>query len=235
VSPLPLPLPSPLPSPSLWALLNLYGWWRLAPLLFCSPNHPPTHPHLHTPNSWCLGQPNANIHNATWVSQSPGGDTIVIPSSIVSSYYIFVYGFLNCSFSIVAHVASDNSTTRLVPGQPQRGFVPASSYDFYSFGVDVAQNFTFTVTPLSGTVVMFINPCVAELQCSTQRPSVARHTWTSTSSLSAQVVSISTKDPHACSSCTYVISVYASTDANYTIVAASSSTNSSVIVLQVGG
>ncbi len=66
-------------------------------------------------------QPQPTILNGTWVSMSPGGDTIVIPTTIVGSYYIGVFGFQNSSFSIVAHVVSDNSTTRLVPGVPQVG------------------------------------------------------------------------------------------------------------------
>jgi hypothetical protein len=87
----------------------------------------------------------------------------------------------------------------------QRGFVPAGSYDYYTFLVDVKLNFTFTVTATSGAVSMYINACQTnETACASRRPSSRAYTWSSASSLSSQVIAITDRDRFACSGCMYV-------------------------------
>ena len=116
--------------------------------------------------------------------------------------------------------------------------MPTGQYDYFTLSVAEKLDYTFTVTPITGAVSVFVNPCgtgLPESQCGAYRPSRTYNVWSSAASLSSQVVFISSTDTNACARCVYVVAVYASSASNYTIVASgtSSAGNNSAITLQV--
>jgi hypothetical protein len=165
--------------------------------------------------------PNPSRQNGTWKSIAWGSDIITIPSTVIGTYYISVFGFTSSSFALTAHLQSDNTSVQLSPGVPHIGFTVATEYDYYRLPVGDKANLTFLVTNLAGSVTMVINPCTTSGfdMCRPVYPTLSNKTWSTTSSASGQLIRISASDSHACEACVYIIGVYSNdAPANYTIL-----------------
>lgn len=177
--------------------------------------------------------PNPTLSNNTWVSLRQGSDMIFANNLVIGPLYIGVFGFTNASFAIVVHAASGNSTTQLVDGQPSFGSVNATDYLFFAYSIDDAADVTFTVTPLFGSVAMYVNTCQGSSlsNCINRRPYAVNYQWNANDSLSSESIFISKTDPHACSNCLYIIGVLGNTQSDF-VVMGSLSWNSTAISLQ---
>ena len=176
--------------------------------------------------------PNPTLGNGTWVSLGMGDD-IIIAHNVSGVMYIGVFGFTNSSFSVVAHVTSGNSTTQLVNGRPQFGTVKATDYQYFAYSNDALGNLTFTVTPLTGVVGLFVNTCVnmSLTQCNVRRPTATSYQWSANASLTGETIRISKLDPKACAGCVYVVGVLGVADSNFTLIG-STDASSAAIALQ---
>lgn len=165
--------------------------------------------------------PNPTLSNGTWVSLAQGNDMIVAHQVPAGLMYIGVFGFTNSSYSLVAHVASDNSTTQLVNGHVTFGAVDASNYMYFSFSMDDGADLTVTVTPLFGAVNLYINTCsgVPLSQCFGRRPTSSFNTWNAAGSFSGEAVTIPKTDQRACAGCWYIIGVLGVQASNFTVLA----------------
>lgn len=174
-----------------------------------------------------------NATHFDWSARSFGQDSITIPKSRLhlGNYYIAVYAFTNCSFTIVAHL---DGPIDLQDGVPQSAEVSQEASRYFQLQVDDAHrgqicapsflnliacwsptDIVFTVTPILGSVWLFIS--------NVDQPVV--DDWNSYFwySMTGQPnVVIHRDDRHWCTHCTYYVLVYGETDAVFTIQASTS-------------
>jgi len=161
--------------------------------------------------------PTPSFANHTWAAYSYREDSITIPSSELTAgvYYISVFAFSNCSFTIVA---SFKDTVSLQDGVPQAGQVEKESMAYYTLTVPSGVNsITIDTTRYNGTSYLYVS--------TTTKPThddPTSYQWSSTNDYSNNRLVLApsgkSNDPFKVPA-TYYIGVYGRTFAQYQIVA----------------
>jgi hypothetical protein len=157
-------------------------------------------------------KPNRTHH--TWSGRSYRDDAITLGADTLhyGTYYISVYAFNNCTFSILA---SFRRMATLQDGVPQAGSVVKEQQAFYSItvGSDL-EELVVTLTPSSGSGYLYMS--------TGGEPTRENAMWHSTFFLSGQSINVPRHDSNFCSFCTYYIMVYGNRKCDYTLLASAS-------------
>jgi len=163
-----------------------------------------------------------------WAGVAYRDDSVVItrfdthyclPSSSSTScvYYIAVYGYSNCRYSISASFTSSQS---LQIGVPVSGTVSVHTMQFYTFEVsDANSDISIAVTARDGNVNLFV--------AVNYEPSQTNYTWAQQGWFSGDVLTLRHADAGFCASspsgapCVYYLGVYGISASNYTLTVSS--------------
>jgi len=150
--------------------------------------------------------------NYTWKATSNRGDSITVghsdPKFCRCDYYISVYAFTACSYSIVAFYAAIQN---LQNGVPVNGVVRVNAWVYYRLRIseDVSE-ITFTLTPQDGDPDLYIS--------TSGEPNKTSSMWKATGQQTTSTIVISSNDVHFCSNnCSYYVGIYGVSGSNYTL------------------
>jgi hypothetical protein len=154
-----------------------------------------------------------NSTNAQYMAYSWGADTIVIHNaSAGTDFYIAVYApEYFTTFSIVASVDLSENAVMLVSGEPMADHLAAGASRLYYLNVydaDQSQDITITVSPLTGSVDLFV------LNDTSSVPNATHFTW-STRQASRISGVIFIPRGQSCSDCTFLVSAYANSASDF--------------------
>lgn len=151
-----------------------------------------------------------------------GDDVISVESAAAGMYHISVTAYFQTSqFSLTATVSpgggggggggDDSPVITLVNGSPQDGAVAVDLYQYYYLAVageGSRPEVRVVASPKDGDIDVYVSVCEGTAsRCADIRPRAGAATWSSDESLSQEEVKISSDDPEACVSCTYVVGV----------------------------
>lgn len=163
---------------------------------------------------------NPTMQNYTWMAMAYRDDSITIPRTDPNfcygcTYYIGVYSFTACSYSILA---TFDEEAHLVEGEPQSGQVAKGALHYYRFQMaGHRSDLTISVTPQSGQASLYVTTGV-------HLPTTTDYHWRAISFGGSVSMVIHAGEPHYCSGsqCFYNIGVYGLTATHYSIVATTS-------------
>ena len=187
----------------------------------------------------CKGRniyPNGTYYH--WMSNGWGSDSVLITKddkffnggSMRGTYNIGVKDpFTSGSFSILVN-NNPKSIQNLAQGIPQHGELESSSIAYFSFSNYMMDDITITVTPLSGSVKLYvttrenlINDIYSNL------PSASNFKWSSDTSKDRYKISITTTTANFCIHCDYLIAVVSSSEPSTFSITAKNKLNFSVL------
>lgn len=160
-----------------------------------------------------------NATDREWEARSYREDAITIVKSRlrVGTYYIAVYAFTNCSFTVLA---SYSARSQLQDGTPQGGIVSKEAMRIYTFHVsnNALQDVSFVLTPTSGSTFLF-----AGLSPNIEYSNTSSYLWSSYDALQSQTIVVRRdSDANFVSSGTYYVMVYGLQASQYTLLATTS-------------
>jgi hypothetical protein len=162
-----------------------------------------------------ITHPSTSVYN--WSAMAYRGDAITVshsdPKFCQCDYYIAVYAFTSCSYSIMAWYASIQN---LQNGVPTNGMVQLHAWVYYRIRVSGGiTDITFSLTPQNGDPDIYISTA--------GEPNSTSSMWRQTGQQSTSLIRIDGSDPNFCSdNCTYYIGVYGVSGSNYTLTAVTS-------------
>eukprot|EP00457_Paulinella_chromatophora_P000073 gb/GEZN01000073.1/.p1 GENE.gb/GEZN01000073.1/~~gb/GEZN01000073.1/.p1 ORF type:complete len:2576 (+),score=267.19 gb/GEZN01000073.1/:57-7784(+) len=98
--------------------------------------------------------------NYEYESLRNGGDSVFIPNSNASTWWIAVYGFTNSTFTVTVTILTKDKTIQLVNGVPQTGRLEAGGMQYYRFQTpaDIANaELRFSVSRTYGDPDLYLN------------------------------------------------------------------------------
>lgn len=169
--------------------------------------------------------PGAGPENHVWNSTLSTTDTVILGIADVHdllALYIGVHGYTNASFTVLAFAS--NSHINLTDGMPQIAYGLFSRYTYFSFSLQGAQDFTITVTPLSGDPDLYVSTSIPF-------PSMdaGQYTWVS-KNFGFDMIDILTTDPDFVADATYYIAVHSFAETMFAITV--STWNSTTIIVE---
>mmetsp|Transcript_3149 Transcript_3149/g.4876 ORF Transcript_3149/g.4876 Transcript_3149/m.4876 type:complete len:2519 (-) Transcript_3149:278-7834(-) len=189
--------------------------------------------------------------NYTWMTAFWGADTLTIQHSDLSEYcvpvpsegkncelFIAIYGWQNCSYSIVAQMDEGAlHPVALVDGQPQSGHVALGSYAYYTFFINdhdhslLPAGLTITLTSTDGG-----DQDIYLLFSDEEEPGKNHFDYASTNFAGvSDEVRVSAGDAHYCINCMVHIAVFGFKPGHYSIVATSRNVQELQSGVAVGG
>ena len=187
----------------------------------------------------CKGRNNfPNDSYYDWKSNGWGSDSVLITKDdkffdgkpMKGTYNIGVKDpFSSGSFSILVN-NNPKSIQNLAQGIPQHGEVESGSITYFSFSNYVNDDITITLTPLTGSVIMYvstrenlINDIYSDL------PSASNYKWSSDTSKDRYKILIPTTTTGFCVYCDYLIAVVSSSEPSTFSITAKNKLNFSVL------
>ncbi|EFC40418.1 predicted protein [Naegleria gruberi] len=159
-------------------------------------------------------KPQASESNFVYASRNHGFDIVSFtkgdPKYFPGPYYIGVCGLNDgiTEFSIIA--STSNNPIKLKDGQPQLMTTKTLDYSYFTFDLEGSDDFTVTVTPLTGDPDAYLS--------TNPKPSTFSFMWSSEQS-AVEIINVKSSDNQFKPDVTYHLSIFAfSADTIYSVV-----------------
>lgn len=163
--------------------------------------------------------------NCTFSARAYRDDSYTIPVGTLhmGRYWISVYAFTNCTFTITASFSSE---VYLQDGVPQADNARWEQSKYYQLQVGQIDDLTISLTPFSGNVHLFVTSSNYSGDARPVKGNVSTYFAASTRYYSSQVITLRSGAPYVCSNCTYTIMAWGGSipNATYSLTASSTRT-----------
>jgi hypothetical protein len=142
-----------------------------------------------------------NKTNYELAAQSYLEDSVAVrgPNLKNSTYYIAVYAYSACTFTVVA---SFSKMIQLQDGRPQSASVEKEAFRLFSFQVAQPRWIAFSLTPVTGSTYLLVSN-LSNIDPNSEVP------WSTYASFGTQQIVIRDSDPNFSPNCIYYLLVYA--------------------------
>lgn len=168
--------------------------------------------------------PGAGPGNHVWNSSLATTDSVILGVDDiegVGALYIGVHGYSNASYTVLAFAS--NSHVNLTDGMPQIAQGRLNSYTYFSFPLIGAQNFSITVTPISGDPDLYVSTSIPF-------PSAdpGQYTWVA-KEFGFDMIDILTTDPDFVENTIYYIAVHSFAETMFALTVSTWNTTTTIV------